>query len=149
MNYFTKEDFAKFIAEKKIYFFSCKKLGINNPHYFICLKRNNQDLLLLSCCTSQFETVRKYIEYNKLPESTLVSISNRYEDNPFNRETYINCNDVKILHVDDLKELYASQELTFQGNINDFQYKQIITGIIDSPVVEEDIKEELPNISDI
>ena len=85
------ELFLSSVEEKKVYYFASNKINSIEPHHYICIKRTDNDLLILSCCTSKFETIAKFVETRSLPPSTLVYIKPSNQ-NPFTLDTYINCN---------------------------------------------------------
>ena len=136
--------FLQGIEEKKVYYFSSTRLNTPEPHYYICIKRTDNDILILSCCTSQFDTLRQYVETKSLPFSTLVWVSSKDDSNPFSKETYVNCNEYHPYTLDEFKQMYDSDAIDFSGEISDCHYEQIIVGIHDSPLIEPEIKELLP-----
>lgn len=136
--------FIESIDNKKIYYFSSNQLNTKIPHHFICVKRNNNDVLFMSCCTSQFETIRKFVETRSLPLATLVYISPKDTSNPFDKDTYVNCNDIQTYTIDEFRSMYESNAINYSGEISDNYYEQIITGIHSSPLIEEEIKENIP-----
>jgi hypothetical protein len=77
------------------YLKSSSKLNIDIPHHFICVKRTENDILVLACCTAQFNT-----------------ISNN-NDHPFKKETYINCNDCFIYTVREFESMNDSEIISF------------------------------------
>jgi hypothetical protein len=139
------ELFKSTVQEKKVYFFSSTKLNTEKPHYFICIKRNNEDLLILSCCTSQQETVQKYIETRNLPHETMVWIKPE-ATNPFLKNTFINCNNTFIYTLDDFESMYTTGKIKYSGEISLNHYSQIVTGIHKSPLIDEETKEMIPMI---
>lgn len=138
------QTFIDSISNRKVYYFSSNQISSKVPHYFICIRRTEDDLLFMSCCTSQFDTVRKFVESRSLPFETLVHISPKDENNPFDKDTYINCNDLQTYTVEEFREMYDSNDVDFSGVISENHYEQILTGIHLSPVIEDDIKELIP-----
>ena len=57
--------FLSTIEERKVYYFTNQQLNTDIPHYHICIKRKSNDFLILSSCTSKFETVKKFVETRK------------------------------------------------------------------------------------
>lgn len=139
------QTFLDSVEEKKIYYFSSSYLNTDVPHHFICVKKNDDDIIFLSCCTSQFETVSRYVETRSLPNETLVYLSPDNTENPFDRDTYVNCNDeLKTYTLEDFENMYDNDSISYTGEISDSQYQQILTGIHYSPLIEEEVKEEIP-----
>lgn len=145
------ESFISSIKEQKIYYFSSDKINVDNPHYFICIKKTEQDILILTCCTSQFETIRRFVETRSLPYETLVWIKPNVEDddNPFNVDTYVNCNFVFEYTIEEFRNMYNSNSISFSGEISMYYYSQIVNGLNLSPLIEEEIKDFLPKIDDL
>ena len=135
--------FLDHISEKKIYYFSSNKINSKEPHFFICLKRDD-NLLLMSCCTSQEEKLKKHIEKRGLPFETLVYVAHS-TSNVFIKDTFINCNTCFEYTIDSFRDMYESNSIEYKGEINDNHYFQILNGIKKSPVVENDIKNKIPN----
>lgn len=142
---FPINDFRESIGPQKIYFFSSRKISSDSPHYFICLKRTDNDVLILSCCTSQFETNLRIIRRNAWQEETLVWIKPGEGENPFTVDTYVNCNDTFLYTVDEFIAMYEAERLDYVGEVSDNHYRQILYGIQKSKKVEQEIKDMLPD----
>jgi hypothetical protein len=136
--------FLSAIEERKVYYFSTTKINTEEPHHFICLKRTENDLLIMSCCTSQFNTVSRFVETRSLPYETLVWISSNDGDNPFTRDTYVNCNNSFTYTIDEFRSMYDSDSVSHSGEISENHYKQILIGIHISPLVDEETKVLIP-----
>lgn len=78
----SRMGFDALIVPGKILYFPCEALRTPEPHYFICITML-PDNTILSCRTSQFDTVRKLIERKRFPYSTLVAIPANDQGNPF------------------------------------------------------------------
>jgi hypothetical protein len=141
--------FANSIGERKVYYFSNKQLNTTVEHYYVCLNRTKGDILILSCCTSKFETVKKFVEMRNLPYETLVHIKPKPNENPFTVDTYVNCNSYYQFTVEDFVNMYQSNNLTYKGEISLSDYEQLLYGLHASPLIDEDTKELLPNPEDI
>ena len=137
--------FLSAIEQKKVYFFSSEKINITDPHFFICLKRTENDILIMSCCTSQFETVQRFVVTKSLPEKTLVWISPKDPANPFNKDTYVNCNSSQTYTVEEFKSMYEKDAVKYSGEISDDHYHQILIGIKASPLIDNETKDALPD----
>jgi hypothetical protein len=139
------ELFADGVAEQQIYYFATAE--VENPHFYICIKRTDGNILYMSICTSQFETIRKFVETRHLPFETLVFIkpNTADENNPFSKETFVNCNNVFTFTIDELTEKYINGEISYKGQLEDIYYEQLLLGIHASPLVDEEVKEFIPN----
>lgn len=138
--------FLASISEKKIYYFSSSKINSPEQHYYICLKRTDNDILILSCCTSKFETISNFIEKRNLPHSTLVWIKPQLgdDDNPFTKDTYVNCNNHHTFTLVEFKIMYESNNISYSGKIDEIHYEQILIGIHASTIIEKETKDLIP-----
>ena len=142
---FSTDVFLGAIAAKKVYYFSSTKLNTPIPHHFVCVKRTDNEVLILTCCTSQFDTVSRFVESRNLPNSTLVWISPKDPANPFITDTYVNCNNSFSYTVDEFRAMYESDSVNFSGEIAEPHYVQILTGIHSSPMIDAETKELIPH----
>jgi hypothetical protein len=136
--------FKKGIAEKKVYYFSSSKLNVQAPHYYICIKRTDDDILIATVCTSQFETVKNMVERQKLPMETLVRIKPEPGVNPFDKDTYIYCNNTFTFTIEEFEGMYEDNRITLSGEISDLHYNDILVGLHASPLIARDIKASIP-----
>ncbi|MGZ5491850.1 MAG: hypothetical protein ACXWE6_14090 [Nitrososphaeraceae archaeon] len=136
--------FVDGISERKVYYFSSTHLNNEVPHYFICIKRTDDNYLILTCCTSQFESRRRHIELQGLPYTTLVYITPNDSENPFDRDTYVDCNKAFTYSLSEFIEMYESDRVSYSGEVSEVHYEQILIGLHDSPEVEEELKDLLP-----
>lgn len=95
----------------------------------------------MSCCTSQFDTVRKFVESRKLPTETLVWIS---PNDPFRKDTYINCNSTIPYTVEEFKVMYESDTIKFSGEISENHYEQILIGLHKRTMIDRELKQVIP-----
>ena len=137
----SKGDFYNSVELGNIYLLQKHKLRTTTePHLFIVVGKNDEEVVLFSCCTSQFEKRRKHIELAGLPETTLVYIKpDAY--NHFDKNTYVDCNQVIPYTVDDLYALRIIGDLGQVGVLRKGKMEEIRTGINDSPNVEGEYKD--------
>ncbi len=140
-----EELFSDGIGERKVYYFSTPLINTGVPHYFICIRKRPDETLILTCCTSQFDTVRRFVETRQLPYETLVHISPKDDQNPFSKETYVNCNNCYISSISDFIIKYRTDAIEFSGEVSEIHYEQVLIGIHASPMIAEEIKNFLPN----
>lgn len=138
--------FENKITSRRIFKFSSPKLNTNIPHFFICLKRLDGGLLLMSVCTSQFTTVRRFVETRSLPAETIVYIPHKKDDNPFYRDTYVNCNEIHEHTVDEFIQLRQLRKIMDLGDLPEAYFQQIIAGILKSPLIDNEIKDVLSEL---
>ncbi len=137
--------FLSAIEERKIYYFSTTKINSEEPHHFVCIKRTDNDVLIMSCCTSQFETVKKFVETRSLPLETLVWITPSDTNNPFTKDTYVNCNNSHTFTVEEFRAMYSSDSVTYSGEVSEDHYLQILIGLHKSPLIDKETKELIPD----
>ena len=138
------ELFLSSIEEKKVYYFTSTKLNTETPHHFVCIKRTDKDILILTVCTSKFETVKTHVEKMGLPQETLVWIKPKEGENPFTKDTYVNCNNSFTYTVEEFEIMYKSDTISHSGEISENHYNQILTGLHKSPVIEREVKDSIP-----
>jgi hypothetical protein len=83
----------------------------------------------------------RYVESRGFPYSTLVGIDPGDDKNPFVKDTYVNCNNTFVYSVAEFQSMYNKDSVSFSGEIAGDIYDLILTGIEQSPEVEEEIKE--------
>lgn len=135
--------FSSTIEEKNIYLFSSDKLNTSVPHHFICLKKLAGDVVILSCCSSKYETAYNFIKLKKIPETTLVTIPAKTEGTEFTKHTYVNCNEYFELSISALEKMFLAGKIKATGALPNLYYEQIISGIKESPLIDQELKDEL------
>lgn len=138
------EVFISAISEKKVYYFSSTKLNTNVPHHYVCIKRSDDDILILTVCTSKLNTIQKFVDSRGLPYETLVWISPADKENPFTTDTYVNCNESFTYTVEEFKNRYDDESISHSGEISEAHYVQILTGLHSSPLIDGETKEAIP-----
>lgn len=133
-------------VEKNIYYFTNIDFENKEPHHFILVKRREGGILILSCCTTKWETVHKFVTSRKFPEETMVTIPKGTEGTELKKHTYINCNEYFEYTVEQFEALYNSGKVKSTGVLPGEHYLKIIAGMIASPEVEEELKDELAAI---
>ncbi|MDZ4794563.1 MAG: hypothetical protein SGI83_09820 [Bacteroidota bacterium] len=141
----SKEQFEAILTHRSIFYFVYPPLNTPDPHYFVCVGQLPSGEYAFSCCTSQFNTVRKFVEIRRLPNTTLVFMPPAV-DNPFDRDTYVNCNEYFGFHKADLWEMYNLGSLTEHGEFPLESYEQIVIGFKDSTIIDEELKDNLPEV---
>ncbi len=134
--------FLSGIMPYKVYYFASAKLSTDIPHYFICLHRTENEVLILACCTSQVAKRQRFIALKDLPTTTLVWIKPT-EENGLQKDSYVDCNGIFEYSVSDFKSLYEHDKIEYMGEISEEDFEEIIIGITDSPLIHENIKELL------
>jgi len=135
--------FINSIAPRKIYYFKSDRLNTEVTHYFICLSRGDDQMVILVCSTSQFEKRKTFIESRNLPHSTLVWIEPTKE-NGFRVDSFVDCNSYFDYTIDELKNIYESNGLEYKGELSKSKFQEILIGLHDSPLIEDYIKDLIP-----
>ncbi len=124
------------IKDKAVFYLRTNKISSDEPHYFIVISNIDNKIIALSCCTTQYDTILKYIKRNKYPDSTIADID--YNNYDFLKvPTFINCNSKIEFDYDDFVKKHLKDE---KGKINEEDYKKIVDGMLISPDIEEEFK---------
>jgi hypothetical protein len=127
------------IKDKAVFYLRTNKINSGEPHYFIVISNIDNKIIALSCCTSQYDTILKYIKRNKYPDNTIADIDyNSYDF--LKTPTFINCNSKIEFDYDDFVKMHLKDE---KGEINDEDYEKIVDGMLISPDIEEEFKVKL------
>jgi len=135
----------KSISDGDVYYFSSTKIQSNEPHNFICVKKGNNDILVMACCSSKYETSLKYIKRQGISEDTLVYLDpaiNTY----LKKHTFVNCNNAFPFTKQEFLAKYRKNEIKFKGKVDSEDYDKIKNGLLISPDVEEEIKDIIRSI---
>ncbi len=134
------QTFGSSIDKGKIYYFKSNKLfSTNQPHYFIVIANPSDELIIFVCCTSQFDKRARFIELNNIPLSTLVWLKPN-DENGLKKDSYIDCNNFFKYSKAELIQMYNQNQIEFIGYISDSKLKEIHQGILDSPLIVNEIK---------
>lgn len=137
--------FIKGISVKEVFFFSTNKIKTLDPHYFICIKKDDSEVLLFSCCTTKGSKREDYIQKMGITLETLVYIRPGQDGNPFKYDTYVDCNKAIPFTIEEFEAMHKSGKIEYKGEINTDYYLQIILGLLKSPQIEQVIKDSLVN----
>lgn len=139
MVYLDVNTFLTSIEIGKIYYFEYSRLSSDKPHYFILIALKSEEIFIFSVCTTQFDKRIEFIEKRNIPKSTLVYIKSN-DENGLNKESLVDCNNCHLISKDEIKEKYENGKIKFKGNISEGKLLEIYTGLLDSPLIEEEIK---------
>ena len=143
MVHVSDQAFGSSIDKGKIYYFKSNKLvSTTQPHYFIVIANPTDNLILFVCCTSQFDKRARFIELNDIPLSTLVWLKPNGE-NGLKKDIYVDCNSYFKYSKAELIQMYDQNQIEFIGYIPDSKLEEIKQGVIDSPLIVNEIKEFL------
>lgn len=136
------------IKEREVYYFCSDKISSELPHYFICIK-NEDDIVIFTCGTTQWEKRQDYLTRRNKSLSTLVYINPNGAGVDFKKETYVDCNSYQVYTIEEFTNVCKSDEFEYKGTLDENYYVQIIQGLHDSDEIDEEFKESLPNPNDI
>lgn len=133
--------FYSSLTKKKVYFFSSSStIGIGN-HRHVCVTKTDNDTFFV-CTTSQEKTMNRLIEIQGLPSSTIVHVPK--SESYLTQDTFINCNEVFVVSKAELKREYECGNINLKGEMKDVYYSQILNGVHESILVDEEIKDIVP-----
>ena len=134
-NYF----FEKTLKPGKVYYYVSQKTKPPKHRFYIIVTVSDAGTIILCTTTTQIEKRLKFIKNNKHPNSTLVFIKPD-EDNGLTEESVVDCNYYDHEDKESLKKIFTEKGIRLKGNIKDSKLEEIRKGLIDSPLVEEEIK---------
>jgi hypothetical protein len=121
-----------------VYYFPETTFESLQPHYFVVINIDPQsDTVVLLVCSSQIEKARR--RRQTCPCETLVEITPaQYPD--FRVPSIVDCNYVMEKSINQLIEKLSKQTLQMKTEMDLSLVKQLVEGVIRSPVVERRIK---------
>jgi len=136
--------FVNSIEEKEVILFRASKETVD-PHFYICIKKTKEDVLMLALSTTQKERILKFVSINNCHPDTIVEIKPNSEDSDsvFNKHCYVNCNDVYPYTSEELKTMHDKGLLKPIGILHQKYYEAIVNGICLSQLVDNDFQDLL------
>lgn len=142
------QEFIDGINPKKIYYFQSTHLkNSTEPHYFVCVGFDSENVMILSLFTTQMEKKINFIETRGLEYSTLVFVKPTSE-NGLKEECCVNCNDVYLHSKSEFLALFHENGIKCKGELEDVYYAQIYNGINDSTLIEEETKIKIIHVDE-
>ncbi|MBL0126579.1 MAG: hypothetical protein IPP83_03780 [Flavobacteriales bacterium] len=135
---FPREVFVQQLRVGSILYFLNPDFVSDDPHFHVCMAEAHGSLYL-TCCTKQYEKRRRFIESRGLPFSTLVRLVPS-GINEFTLETFVDCDRIFRYTHDDLYAIYKTGGLRIRGEVSEAQHEEIQTGLLESPLIEEEVK---------
>jgi hypothetical protein len=121
MVHVSSQTFGSSVEKGKIYYFKSSKLvSTTQAHFFIVIANPSDDLIIFTCCTSQFEKRARFIELKS--------------------DSYVDCNRYFQYSKAELIQMYELNRIEFIGYVQDSKLEEIRQGIIDSPLIVNEIK---------
>lgn len=129
------------IVPGSVYYFHDARLSSTQSHYFVVLNKNplTDSVLLLVCSTSRVDSARSR---RHLRRETLVEVSPA-EYSEFTVQSMFDCNTVFDLSLSELQRKYDAGRLRVKLNIGASILEKLRDAVIESDLVEEEIKDIL------
>jgi hypothetical protein len=140
--------FAKSAKEKDVFYFSTNQINNLDPHYFICIQRGLNEVLIFTCCTTQKDKREKYFQQNNYDLKSLVHIAPTTE-NGLKQDSYVDCNKYFQVTVAEIQKMHEQKKIECRGEVSDEVYEQLLIGLHASQEIEEEIKKSFPDPDDI
>lgn len=134
--------------EREVFYFATTKINSTQPHYFICIKKSPNEVLIFTCCTTQMEKREQYFKLKGYSLKSLVHITPS-PDNGLDEDTWVDCNSYFEFTVEEINEMFQKDKIAYKGEISDIDYEQILIGLHASDEIEAYVKERFPNPDDI
>jgi len=130
------------IRPGSVYYFTESSFSSSEPHYFIVININPHEdrVIFLVCASSQIEKVK--LRQKMCPNETLIEISSSKYSN-FHVDSIVDCNKVIEKTIDHLVEKLVQSKLKLKTEMDMNLVKQLRQGVLQSPLVENRIKESL------
>jgi hypothetical protein len=110
-----------------VFYLKTDKINSPLPHYFICVAKSADEILFLSCVTSQGEKQRAFILKEGLPSNGLVVIEPS-PDNDFTKTSFVACyNPLTEIPLEWLKAEVEAGKATRKQSLNEAKLKEIAT----------------------
>lgn len=134
--------FASTISIGSLHYFSYDGLNTTEPHYFLCVAKEEGRICFMLVVTSQVERQMEYFESRALPFESLVPV-NPSTENQLTKESCINCRRVHEVPESKLNELNATGGIRPKGRLEENYFQQVVTGMLMSPLIERDLKQRI------
>ena len=137
------------VAEKDIFYFVTDKINSSEPHYFICIKKTNNQILLFTCCTTKGGKRESHLLKTNGSLETIVYIRPGHQGNKLTQESYVDCNNYQEFTIDEFKSICDSGKIQYKGTLSDDYYIQILIGLHKSDNISDETKDILPKPDDV
>jgi hypothetical protein len=127
--------FATTLQPGAVYYYSSDDhLGPSWPHYHVVLSASNLDRILLVYASSKIEQRRRFVAGRHCPPDTLVIASPATE--PYlHCQSGFDCNRPVVESLRSLSRKYAQCPLSVKGTASPRLVRQLIDGVLRSPLV--------------
>lgn len=129
------------IEPKDVIIFANPDINSPEPHLYVCVGRFNGEIQFVICSTQE-ESIKKRVVITRQVPETIAAITPA-NDCPVNRNTWVNCNNVKSFTKERLKQLTSSNFTRVETRLPDRHFQDIINGICLSEIVPEEFQDHL------
>lgn len=121
---------------RDIFYFKNSAISSDEPHYYVCITKTDGGVILLTICTSQEDTIKKYVRFNPLvDESTIVWIQkDSDEQHPFTKEEF--------------NLLKSQNKIKNKGALSEGKFQEMLDGIHSSNILTREQKSLIPSSID-
>lgn len=144
------DELEAFLRPRSVLYFQSDVEGFNEPHHMICLALSETEICSFAVCTSQEEKMHQKAE--RFGGETIVHINFKDDQNPLNRATYVNCNNIPIRHTkEEVLTIFRNSPnlLDRCWILPESKYLEIITGLNASAFIDDSIRQSLPSPQEI
>ena len=125
------------IAPKDVIIFVNPELTSSEPHMFICIGRMNHNFQFVIISTQE-DKIKKRVAVQGQKSETIISIYPS-ENSPVNRNSFIDCNQVKNYNKDQLIKMHNKDFRRIENRVIQSVYEEIISGVCMSDLVEQEL----------
>lgn len=127
------------VSESEVYFFEASSpIGVPG-HMHICVKKQSR-ILLFTACTSQTDTIYRFITRKGIDPNTLPCIAPS-KNNGFRQNTFVNCNQIVECEPSAFAQMLQNKQARLlPGVLSQDEMASLVKGILLSVTVADNIK---------
>ncbi len=139
----SKSEFVNELKNGVLYYFLSSKIKSSESHFHLCIHVRENQCIFMLCGTSRPESTTRYLDFNNISYETFVPISPNPLLNELTKDTYFHCNQLFEFDCDELYNLYLKNQFRKRGTIEECELLNIKNGIKASPILENNIINEV------
>ena len=131
------------LREGIVYYYRSDTLtGSAEPHFYVVLSCNDEELILLVCATSNIERRKRIREANDWPSETLVIVSPK--EAPFlDQESAFDCNFVQNESIRSLARIHSRKPIVIKGQASVELLRRLKVGVLKSSQIVKKVQDIL------
>jgi len=132
------------LEQGMVYFYPEDGFTNDRPHFFVVLNKDpkSDEIIFLTCASSQVDKHQRWIEDMRLPASTLVIVE-KGECSFLPKRTVFDCNAAQRKTRLELIEKAQKGELKIKGQLPGKILQKILSGVMRSSMVVENVKKAI------